>query len=97
MTNFDAANRGSLIRVLVANDHRLIAVIRACSRDWDDVEICSEVCDGPEAVTKCQELRPDLAVLASDMGTISGFEAARQIQRLSPNTAIMVVSPGTAN
>lgn len=57
----------------------------------------SEVCDGPEAVTKCQELRPDLAVLASDMGTISGFEAARQIQRLSPKTAIMVVSPGTAN
>jgi DNA-binding NarL/FixJ family response regulator len=56
------------------------------------LRILSEVCDGPEAVSKAKELQPDLILLDVGLPTLNGIEAARRIQEVSPNTKILFVS-----
>jgi DNA-binding NarL/FixJ family response regulator len=39
-----------------------------------------------------QELKPDIVILDLVMPIMNGFEAAREIRRISPNTKILIVS-----
>ena len=47
---------------------------------------------GREAVEPTTELTPEIAVLDVTMPELNGIEAARQIQKASPNTAILILS-----
>jgi CheY-like chemotaxis protein len=55
-------------------------------------QIVCEVSDGPEAVQKAQELRPDLIVLDIGLPTLDGIEAARRIRQVSPNSKIVFLT-----
>jgi CheY-like chemotaxis protein len=55
-------------------------------------QIVCEVSDGPEAVQKAQELRPDLIVLDIGLPTLNGIEAARRIRQVSPNSKIVFLT-----
>jgi DNA-binding NarL/FixJ family response regulator len=57
-----------------------------------EVQIVSEAADGAEAVEKAQELHPDLILLDIGLPTLNGIEAARKIQKLSPESKILFVS-----
>jgi DNA-binding NarL/FixJ family response regulator len=59
-------------------------------------QIVCEVSDGPEAVQKAAELRPDLVLLGIALPTLNGIEAARQIRELSPDTKIVFLSMDTS-
>jgi len=61
-------------------------------RPRPQLRILGEVCDGPEAVQKAEELRPDLILLDVGLPTLNGIEAARRIREVSPNTKILFVS-----
>jgi DNA-binding NarL/FixJ family response regulator len=54
-------------------------------------KICSESETGREAVEQTRALRPDIAVLDITMPELSGIDAARQIQRESPGTKILIL------
>jgi DNA-binding NarL/FixJ family response regulator len=56
------------------------------------LQVICEVSDGPEAVRKAEELRPDLILLDIGLPTLSGIEAARQIRKLAPESKIIFVS-----
>jgi CheY-like chemotaxis protein len=55
-------------------------------------QVIAEAADGPEAVQKAEELKPDLIVLDIGLPKLNGIEAARRIRRVSPSTKIVFLS-----
>jgi DNA-binding NarL/FixJ family response regulator len=57
-----------------------------------NVRVLCAVSDGPEAVQRTAELKPDLIFLDIGLPTLNGLEAARQIRKLAPKSKIVFVS-----
>ena len=73
-------NRGSMIRVALADDQLLVRTgFRALLDAEDDIEVVGEAADGAEAVAVCIELRPDVIIMDIRMPGCDGLEATRQI------------------
>jgi DNA-binding NarL/FixJ family response regulator len=78
-------------RIVIADDN---PVVRQCvgkllgsHTDW---RICGEAANGEQAVRLAKELTPDVLVIDFVMPGINGLEAAREIARVSPGTAIVL-------
>ncbi len=56
------------------------------------LEIVGMASDGPEAVLKAAELRPDLILMDINLPELSGIQAAAKIRGLSPESKILFVS-----
>jgi DNA-binding NarL/FixJ family response regulator len=66
--------------VLVADDQALLrAGLRRLIDSEPDLEVCVEAADGEEAVARCRELLPEVALLDIRMPRLDGIEATRQI------------------
>jgi DNA-binding NarL/FixJ family response regulator len=83
----------STIRTLVADDYedwrRQVRSLLQARPEW---QVIAEAADGPEAVQKAEELKPDLILLDIGLPTLNGIEAARRIRQLSPNSKIIFLS-----
>jgi DNA-binding NarL/FixJ family response regulator len=55
-------------------------------------KVCDEVNDGAEAVRRFESRHHDLVVLDFQMPEMNGLDAARQINQVSPNTPILLVT-----
>jgi len=55
--------------------------------DWD---ICGEAENGKIAVEKVQQMHPEVVILDLQMPVMNGLEAARQINQLAPETAMLM-------
>ena len=79
--------------VLIADDH---ALLRESMRDLierqDDMVVVGEACDGEEAVRLSSDLKPDIAVMDIVMPKLNGIEASKEIKRVSPGTAILILT-----
>lgn len=79
------------IRILIVDDS---PIIRQCLgrllKSHGGWEICGEASDGEDAVSKTQELVPDVIVMDFLMPRKNGLEAAREIGRVSPNIPILL-------
>src|SRR6202021_1012766 len=81
------------LRILIADDHDLMRRgIKGMLQSHPGWEICGEAHTGREAVTKAQELKPDIAILDISMPDLNGVDAARRIRKESPNTEILILS-----
>src|ERR1700752_5429878 len=81
------------LRILIADDHDLMRRgIKGMLQSHAGWEICGEAHTGREAVTKAQELKPDIAILDISMPELNGVEAARRIRKASPDTEILILS-----
>ncbi len=83
----------SLIRVLVVDDfenwrHRVNAKLQA----RPEFQVIAEALDGPEAVQKAEELKPDLILLDIGLPKLNGIEAARRIRQCSPHSKVIFLS-----
>jgi len=56
------------------------------------LQIVGEVSDGFEGVQKAEELKPDLILLDIGLPTLDGFEVARRIRKLVPESRIVFLS-----
>lgn len=81
------------LRILVADDHDLIRRgVKALLEPRSDWEVCGEAKTGREAVTKAEELKPDVLILDISMPDLNGVEAARRIRKASAHTEILILS-----
>jgi DNA-binding NarL/FixJ family response regulator len=77
--------------ILIADDNALIRrLVRSFIEQNDDWQVCGEAENGEIAVRKVGELHPDVVILDLQMPVMDGLEAARQISRLAPNTAMLM-------
>ena len=83
----------SSIRILIADDYedwrRQVRLLFQARPEW---QVIAEAADGPEAIQKAEELKPDLIVLDIGLPKLNGIEAARQIRQLSPSSKIVFLS-----
>jgi len=81
------------IRILMVDDYKdwrcKVRVLLQTRPEW---QVICEVSDGPEAVQKAEELKPDLILLDIGLPTLNGIEVARRIRRLSFNPRIIFLS-----
>jgi DNA-binding NarL/FixJ family response regulator len=83
----------SSIRVLVVQDFApFLEFICSTLRKESGFQIIGEVSDGLEAVRQAEELKPDLILLDIGLPTLSGFDAARQIRKLAPESKIVFLT-----
>lgn len=82
-----------MIRILVADDNPAVRrYLRGVLEQQDDWQVCDEATDGADAVRRFQTGHHDVIVLDFQMPELNGLEAARQINRISPNTPILMVT-----
>lgn len=82
-----------MTRILVADDSEVVRRgLRHLLRQHEGWEVCGEAANGQETIEKTRELAPDVVVLDFAMPVMNGIEAARQIHKEHPNTAMVLCS-----
>ena len=81
------------IRVMLADDHTLLRQgLRRIIESDPELTVVAEAGSGAEAIELAELHHPDVAVMDIAMRELNGIEAATQIQRRSPETAILILS-----
>jgi DNA-binding NarL/FixJ family response regulator len=81
----------SRVRVLVADDHVLVAEA-LCKLLSHDFEIVAMVHDGRKLIDAATKLLPDVILVDVNMPVLNGLHAAERIKRQLPNIKILCVT-----
>jgi len=80
-------------RLLLVDDHAVVrSGLRMLLEPEADFEIVGEAGSGREALRAVAEMRPDIVLMDIGLPDISGIEAAAEIKRLRPETAIVALT-----
>jgi DNA-binding NarL/FixJ family response regulator len=81
----------SLPRILIADDHSLIAEAfkKLLSNDFD---VVATVHDGRSLLTAAERLKPDVILVDIGMPVLNGLDAAERIKRILPDVKIIYVT-----
>ncbi len=86
-----------VVRVLVADDHRLFAeALSLIPKREPGVECVGLAGDGREAIKKARELRPDVVLMDIAMPVLDGIEATKRLRRRDPDVAVLVLTVSNA-
>ena len=81
------------LKILLVDDHALVRRgFRRMLEDETSFQVVGEASDGLEAVTRAEELRPDVVVMDCALPQINGVEATRRILAKLPDTAVLMLS-----
>lgn len=79
--------------MVIADDHPLLReAMRNAFERHKDMEVVGEAGDGEEAVKLSSELKPDIVIMDIVMPKLSGIEATKQIRKVSPATAVLILT-----
>jgi DNA-binding NarL/FixJ family response regulator len=81
------------IRVMLVDDNtsyrqRMVRLLQL----QDDFEVVGEASDGETAVTRAQELRPDVVLIDFRMTGLDGYTAARTIVQQLPQVKVFMLT-----
>jgi DNA-binding NarL/FixJ family response regulator len=80
-----------MIRVVVADDHRVVRVgLEQLLATFDDIQVVGSAAGGEEAITLCRELEPDVLLLDLSMPDLDGIEVTDQLRESVPRTRVVV-------
>ena len=81
------------MRILVVDDHEIVRKgICSLLANESTLTLCGEAVDGKDAVEKAKALRPDIVLMDISMPQMNGLDATREINRLLPDTKVVIVS-----
>lgn len=80
------------IQVLLADDHQILRQSLKVLLEKEGLKIVGEASNGREAVNIAESLHPDIAVLDVSMAVLNGIDAAKEIQKVSPQTKIIFLT-----
>lgn len=81
------------IRFLIVDDHP--AFSKGLSRmleDEEDFECVGEALDGVAAISLARKSKPDIALIDVSLPKLSGIQAAKEIRKHCPKTAVIMLS-----
>ncbi|MBN1862224.1 MAG: response regulator transcription factor [Dehalococcoidales bacterium] len=82
-----------MIRVIIADDHRLVVEsLRKILDGERDIKCVGVANNGLEAIQLVEELHPDVAILDVDMPDMDGIEATRRIKADFPDVTVLVLT-----
>lgn len=86
------------IRVLIVDDHPVVRRgIKSLLADEEGMEVAGEAVDGRDAVTKFNQLLPDVVLMDLVMPEVNGIEAIRDITAAHPDARILVMTSFAAD
>ena len=90
-TQIAAPKAAPPIRVLVVDDHVILRQgIRVLLNEEQDFEVVGEAEDEQGALSLTTELKPDIVLVDTSLGTSGGLDIAKQLLRTSPETRIVL-------
>jgi DNA-binding NarL/FixJ family response regulator len=82
-----------VIRVLLADDHRLVrAGLAGLLGTAADIEVVGEAADGRQAVELSEATDPDVILMDLSMPVLDGIEATRQILDRTPSIRVIALT-----
>jgi len=81
------------LRVVLADDHPIVRDgLRALLASLPGVELVGEASTGRQAVREAVLRRPDVLVMDLQMPDLNGIEATREVARVAPGVAVLVLT-----
>ena len=82
-----------MTRVFLVDDHALFRKgVRALLSTMEGIQIVGEAQSGPEAITGCAQVKPDVVLLDLQMPGGGGLEAIPGIREAVPDAKVLVVT-----
>jgi two-component system, NarL family, response regulator LiaR len=81
-----------MMRVLLAEDHKIVRQGTRMYLESKGVEIVGEATTGAEAVKLARELRPDVVIMDIHMPELTGIEATRRIRHENEDVRVLVLT-----
>lgn len=83
----------SHLRIFIADDHPLVlSGMKALLAGEPEFEIVGEASDGPTALRRAIELKPDVAVFDLSMPGLNGIEVIRKLFLAHPEARVLVIT-----
>ena len=90
------AARPDVIRVLIADDHRMVRQgLRTFLELQDGIEVVGEAADGAECAERAAELKPDVILLDLVMPGVDGVGAMELLREAASTARVLVVTSFT--
>ncbi len=81
------------LRIVVADDHAVVREgLRALLSAVEGYELVGTAATGAEAVKAAVTLRPDVLVMDIQMPDMTGIEATREMRRVAPTVAVLMLT-----
>ncbi|NLA35284.1 MAG: response regulator transcription factor [Actinobacteria bacterium] len=81
-----------MLRVLLADDHKLLREGLRRGLEAAGEEVVAEAANGEEAVELARRFRPDVVLMDLSMPVVDGIEATRRITSESPHARILILT-----
>lgn len=81
------------IKVLVIDDHPVILKgLQGMLSGLQDLEVVGEASSGPEAISKTEELNPDVLLMDVRLPELNGLEAMRRLRETKPDLKVVFIT-----
>ncbi len=80
-------------KILIVDDHPLVRRgLAVVVNDEEDLHVCGEAADAPDARKLARVLRPDMAIVDISLANSSGLDLMKDLQSESPELLILALS-----